>query len=55
MKEESIIQTIEADIIDLNDRVLYVEKIMENLGKRIARQQEIIDILTRKAQACPYD
>jgi uncharacterized coiled-coil protein SlyX len=43
MKSDHLIQTIEADIIDLNDKVLYVEKTMENLSKKLAKQQEIID------------
>jgi hypothetical protein len=55
MIDQNIIQTIDADLTDLLDRVKQLEKILENFGKKIAKQQEIIDVLAGKIQSCPYD
>lgn len=53
--KDYIVQSIDADITDLLDRINQLEKLLENFGKKLAKQQETIDILAGKIQACPYD
>jgi len=55
MIDQYIIQSIDADLSDLHTRIKQLEKLLENFGKKLAKQQEIIDVLAGKIQACPYD
>jgi len=55
MKDQNIIQSIDADITDLVDKIKQLEKILENFGKKIAKQQEIVDILVGKIQTYPHN
>ena len=48
MKEEYFIQSVDADLTNLYDKINQLEKLIENQGKKIAKQQEIIDHLIEK-------
>jgi hypothetical protein len=48
MKEEYFMQSIDADLTNLYEKINQLEKIIENQGKKIAKQQEIVDQLLEK-------
>jgi hypothetical protein len=50
-----IVQSIEADLTDLHDRILYAEKTMEDICEKLVKQEEIINILIEKTKNCLYN
>ena len=48
MKDEYFIQSLDADLTNLYDKINQLEKIIENQGKRIVKLQEILDKLLEK-------
>jgi archaellum component FlaC len=48
MKDDYLIQSIDADLTNLYDKINQLEKLLENQGKKIAKQQEIVDQLLEK-------
>lgn len=48
MKDEYFIQSVDADLTNLYDKINQLEKIIENQGKRIVKLQEILDKLLEK-------
>ena len=48
MKDEYFLQSIDADLTNLYDKINQLEKLIENQGKKIAKQQEIVDQLLEK-------
>lgn len=48
MKDDHLIQSIDADLTNLYDKINQLEKLIENQGKKIAKQQEIVDNLIQR-------
>jgi hypothetical protein len=48
MKDEYFLQSIDADLTSIYDKINQLEKLIENQGKKIVKQQEIVDQLLEK-------